>query len=129
MILVKVPYNLRLNDEVKIYEKLLGDSGLKGVHLAPHTLRVASIFAILTRLEPSKKAGMSAMKKLKLYDGESVDGFTSKDVKELQEEAQREVMMGISPLFMLDLHLTGPGARNAHGGIPRGRMWCRSLVL
>lgn len=102
MILVKVPYNLRVNDEVRIYEKLLGDSGLKGVHIAPHTLRVASLFAILTRLEPSKKAGLSLMKKLKLYNGESVEGFTQKDIKELQEEAQREGMMGISPRYIIN---------------------------
>ncbi|HLN62670.1 MAG TPA: hypothetical protein VK464_14080 [Symbiobacteriaceae bacterium] len=102
--LVKVPYNLRVSDEVRIYEKLLGDSALKGVHLAPHTLRVASMFAILTRLEPSKKAGLSLMKKLKLYDGDSVEGFTSKDVKELQDEAHREGMMGISPRYIRYLH-------------------------
>src|SRR5580765_3640148 len=65
IILVKVPYNLRASDEVKIYEKLLKQSALQNVHIAPYTLRVASIFAILTRLEPSKKAGMSQMKKLK----------------------------------------------------------------
>lgn len=104
MILVKVPYNLRVSDEVKIYEKLLQDSGLKGVHIAPHTLNVASIFAVLTRLEPSKKSGMSLMKKLKLYDGENVEGFSQKDIKELHEEAQREGMMGISPVYIPDLH-------------------------
>jgi hypothetical protein len=104
MILVKVPYNLRVTDEVRIYEKLLGDSALKGVHTAPHTLRVASMFAILTRLEPSKKAGLSLMKKLKLYDGDTVEGFTSKDVKELQDEAHREGMMGISPRYIRYLH-------------------------
>src|SRR5690348_6012536 len=75
IILVKVPYNLRVSDEVKIYEKLLGQSALKDVHIAPHTLRIASTFAVLTRLEPSKKAGMSLLKKLKLYDGQSVDGY------------------------------------------------------
>jgi len=102
MILVRVPYNLRVSDEVRIYEKLLGDSALKGVHIAPHTLRVASTFAILTRLEPSKKAGLSLMKKLKLYDGDSVEGFTQKDIKELQDEAQREGMQGISPRYVIN---------------------------
>ncbi|MDX2044134.1 MAG: protein prkA, partial [Acidobacteriota bacterium] len=67
IILIKVPYNLRVTEEVKIYEKLIGHSNLQGVHVAPNTLRVASMFAILSRLEPSKKAGMSLMKKLKLY--------------------------------------------------------------
>ena len=57
IILVKVPYNLRVTDEVKIYEKLLRQSALKDVHIAPHTLRVASIFAVLTRLEESQEGG------------------------------------------------------------------------
>ena len=102
MILVKVPYNLRVRDEVKIYEKLLGDSGLQGIHMAPHTLRVASIFAVLTRLEPPKKAGLGLLKKLKLYDGESVEGFSAKDVRELREESAREGMMGISPRYIIN---------------------------
>ena len=102
IILVKVPYNLRVSDEVKIYEKLLKQSALQNVHIAPYTLRVASIFATLTRLEPSKKAGMSLMKKLKLYDGEDMEDFKQKDVRELQEEAQREGMDGISPRYVIN---------------------------
>ncbi|MDB5082026.1 MAG: serine protein kinase [Chloroflexi bacterium] len=102
MILVKVPYNLRVSEEVKIYEKLIGQSALKTVHVAPHTLRVASMFAILTRLEAPKKAGISLMKKLKLYDGEEVEELKQKDVKELQEETQREGMFGISPRYVIN---------------------------
>ena len=102
IILAKVPYNLRVSEEVKIYEKLLSSSNLSGVHVAPHTLHVASIFAILSRLEASKKANMTLMKKLKLYDGEDVEGWKAKDVKELQEEAQREGMDGISPRYIID---------------------------
>jgi serine protein kinase len=102
IILVKVPYNLRVTDEVKIYEKLLRQSALKDVHIAPYTLRVASIFAVLTRLEQSKKAGMSVMKKLKLYDGEDVEEFKQKDIKELQEETVREGMDGISPRYVIN---------------------------
>src|SRR5256884_1583518 len=87
IILIRVPYNLRVSDEVRIYEKLLRQSNvLSTVHIAPNTLKVASTFAILSRLEPPKKAGMSLMKKLKLYDGQDVEGFTNKDVRELQEE-------------------------------------------
>ncbi len=102
IILVKVPYNLRVADEVRIYEKLLRQSNLHDVHIAPHTLQTAATFAVLSRLEESKKAGMSLMKKLKLYDGESVDGFTPKDVKELHEEAEREGMDGISPRYVIN---------------------------
>ena len=102
IILVKVPYNLRASDEVKIYEKLLKQSALQNVHIAPYTLRIASIFAVLTRLEPSKKAGMSTMKKLKLYDGEDIEDFKQKDIKELQDEAIREGMDGISPRYVIN---------------------------
>ncbi len=102
IILVKVPYNLRVSDEVKIYEKLLKQSALQNVHIAPYTLRIASIFAVLTRLEPSKKAGMSLMKKLRLYDGEDMEDFKQKDIKELQEEAVREGMDGISPRYVIN---------------------------
>lgn len=102
VILVRVPYNLRVSDEVRIYEKLLRQSVLQHVHIAPHTLRVASTFAVLSRLEPSKKAGMSLMKKLRLYDGEEVEDFKVKDVKELQDEAVREGMDGISPRYIIN---------------------------
>ncbi|HEX3641724.1 MAG TPA: protein prkA [Ktedonobacteraceae bacterium] len=102
IILAKVPYNMRVSDEVKIYEKLLKQSALKNVHIAPNTLRIASIFAVLTRLEPSKKAGMSIMKKLKLYDGEDMEDFKQKDLRELQEEAVREGMDGISPRYVIN---------------------------
>ncbi|MGQ9523829.1 MAG: PrkA family serine protein kinase [Armatimonadota bacterium] len=102
IILVKVPYNLRVSEEVKIYEKLLRQSALRDVHIAPHTLEVASIFAVLSRLQPSQKAGMSLMKKLKLYNGDDVDGFKQKDVRELQEECPREGMEGISPRYIIN---------------------------
>jgi serine protein kinase len=102
IILIKVPYNLKVSEEVKIYEKLIGQSSLHGVHIAPNTLRVASMFAILSRLEPSKKAGVSLMKKLKLYDGEEVDELGQKDVRELQDEAIREGMDGISPRYVIN---------------------------
>lgn len=102
IILVKVPYNLRVNDEVKIYEKLLKQSALQSVHIAPHTLEVASIFAVLTRLTESQKAGISLIKKLKLYNGEDLEDFKQKDIKELQEESEREGMEGISPRYVIN---------------------------
>src|SRR5260370_42357961 len=107
IILVKVPYNLRVSDEIKIYEKLLKQSALQNVHIAPYTLHIASMFAVLTRLEPSKKAGMSVMKKLKLYDGEDIEDFKQKDIKELQQEAVPEGMEAISPRYAIN-HLSTP---------------------
>src|SRR3712207_5133771 len=102
IILVKVPYNLRVSDEVRIYEKLLRQSNLRGVHVAPHTLQTAATFAVLSRLEESKKAGMSLTKNLKLYDGESVAGSPPKDVRELRDGATRGGMDDIPPRYVIN---------------------------
>jgi serine protein kinase len=102
IILIKVPYNLRVSDEIRIYDKLIRQGTLNNVHIAPNTLYAASLFAILSRLEPSRKEGMSLLKKLKLYDGDEVDNFSQKDVKELQDEAAREGMDGISPRYVIN---------------------------
>jgi len=107
---VRVPYNLRLTEEIKIYEKLIGQSQLSedradltAVHIAPHTLRTASMFALLTRLKPSKKSGLSLMTKLKLYDGEKqVGDWDQKHIRELQDEFMDEGMNGVSPRFVIN---------------------------
>ena len=102
IILVRVPYNLRVDDEVRIYQKLLRQSAVRDVHIAPGTLETSAMFAVLSRLEESKKAGMSLVKKMRLYNGDSVDGFSTKDVRELQAEAEREGMDGISPRYVIN---------------------------
>lgn len=110
IIKIEVPYNLRVSDEVKIYEKLLRQSGRKfgknaqngEIHIAPHSLEVASIFSVLSRLEEPKKAGMSLIKKLRLYDGKEVESYTQKDIKELKDQAQREGMDGISSRYVIN---------------------------
>src|SRR2546421_2670391 len=65
-------------------------------------MRWANTFPAISRLEPSKKANMSLMKKLQLYDGQEVEDFNLKDVKELQDEAKREGMDGISPRYVIN---------------------------
>jgi len=103
IILVKVPYNLRVSQEERIYDKLLHQSeALRNVHLAPHTLRVAAMFAVMTRLEDPKRQNVDIVKKMKLYDGEDVEGYKSKDVRELKEETIREGMDGISPRYIIN---------------------------
>ena len=103
IILVKVPYNLRVSQEERIYDKLLHQSeALRNVHLAPHTLRVAAMFAVMTRLEDPKRQNVDIVKKMKLYDGEDVEGYKSKDVRELREETIREGMDGISPRYIIN---------------------------
>ncbi|HOQ17091.1 MAG TPA: PrkA family serine protein kinase [Defluviitaleaceae bacterium] len=98
---IEVPYCLELNEEIKIYEKILKKSNFKA-HIAPHTLEVASMFAILSRLKPSNK--VDPMTKLKIYNGEEIieKGTTKRiDIAELREEAGKEGMSGISTRFIM----------------------------
>jgi serine protein kinase len=99
---IDVPYNIRLGDEIKIYNKDFGPERVKGIHIAPHTIEVAAMWAVLTRLAEPKKAGITKMQKMRLYDGKSVEGFTEDSIKELKEEAPREGMQGISPRYIQD---------------------------
>ena len=102
IIVMPVPYNLCVSDEEKIYGKLIGESDLAHVHIAPHALRAAAIFTILTRLKESKKQGMDLIKKMRLYDGESVDDFKMADVEELRKEHLDEGMAGIDPRYVIN---------------------------
>jgi serine protein kinase len=99
---IDIPYNLRLTNEVKIYEKDFGRKHVPGKHIAPHTLEIAAMWAILTRLEEPKKANLSLLQKLKLYNGKSLPGYTRDNIRELRDEAQREGMEGISPRYIQD---------------------------
>ncbi|MGH7827836.1 MAG: serine protein kinase [Candidatus Binatia bacterium] len=101
IVVIRVPYNLRLSEEVKIYQKIIRNSDFRA-HVAPHTLEVASMFAILSRLEPTNKCDV--MTKLKIYNGEEVveKGRTKKvDYQELIESSKREGMTGISTRFIM----------------------------
>jgi serine protein kinase len=103
IILVRVPYNLRVSQEERIYHKLLHQSEvLRNVHIAPNTLKVAAMFAVMTRLEEPKRQNVDVVKKMKLYDGEDVEGYKSKDVRELKDETVREGMDGISPRYIIN---------------------------
>jgi serine protein kinase len=102
MIMVQLPYNLKVSAEVQIYEKLLQRASLGPLHLAPHALEVAAMFAVLSRLEAPKQAGLTLVKKLRLYDGQEVEGFRQKDLKLIKGQTEREGMDGISPRFVIN---------------------------
>jgi serine protein kinase len=102
IIVMPIPYNLKVSEEEKIYRKLIRQSDMDHVHIAPHTLRTASMFSILTRLKESKKQGMDLVKKMRLYDGEEVEGFKESDLKELQSEFSEEGMTGVDPRYVVN---------------------------
>ena len=99
---IDIPYITKLHEEIKIYEKDFGAQKVKGKHIAPHTLEVAAMWAVLTRLEDPKKHNLSLIQKLKLYDGKVLPGYTQDTVKELRKESKREGMEGISPRYVQD---------------------------
>ncbi|MGG4449245.1 PrkA family serine protein kinase [Brevibacillus sp. HB1.4B] len=102
IIVMPMPYNLRVSDEEKIYAKLIKQSDLGHVHIAPHALRSAAVFSIMTRLKESKKQGADLLKKMRLYDGESVEGFKGADLEELRNEHADEGMSGIDPRYVIN---------------------------
>src|SRR6201995_5576796 len=99
---IDVPYVTKLSEEVKIYAKDYNAGRIRGKHIAPHTLEMAAMWAVLTRLEDPKKHQLTLVQKMKLYDGKTLPGFTQDTVKELRKEAKREGMEGISPRYVQD---------------------------
>ena len=97
---IEVPYVLELTQEMKIYDKMLRRSDFKA-HLAPHTIKVAAMFSVMSRLKPSQKCDI--LTKMKIYDGQEIleKGRTKKvDIKDLRDEAKHEGMDGISTRFI-----------------------------
>ncbi|MEK6667838.1 MAG: PrkA family serine protein kinase, partial [Pseudomonadota bacterium] len=98
--IVKVPYCLRVSEEIKIYEKLVRGSSLAAAPCAPGTLKMMSQFAILTRLKEPENS--SIFSKMQVYDGESLKD-TDPKAKSIQEYRDYagvdEGMSGISTRF------------------------------
>ncbi len=99
---IDIPYITKYSREVEIYKKDFNETNVRGKHIAPHTIEMAAMWAVLTRLEDPKKHNLTLLQKLKLYDGKTLTGFTQDNVKELRKEALREGLNGISPRFIQD---------------------------
>jgi serine protein kinase len=99
---IDIPYITKLTEEQKIYEKEFNEKRIRGKHIAPHTLEMAAMWAVLTRLEEPKKHNLSLLQKLKLYNGKTLPNFTEDNIKELRKEAGREGLEGISPRYIQD---------------------------
>jgi serine protein kinase len=99
---VDVPYNTRLSDEIRIYQRDYNPDVIKGKHIAPHTVEMAAMWGVLTRLEQPNKADLSLLQKLKLYDGKTLPGYTEDNIRELRAAARNEGMEGISPRYIQD---------------------------
>lgn len=117
---IRVPYTLAVNDEMKIYDRLLASGTLDGVHIPQTSVKVAAQFAVATRLTESERLQTSdenksgLIKKMKLYNGEAQTGYTDADIKALHEESPDEGMDGIGPrqlINFLSQAATKPGVK------------------
>jgi len=103
MVIIKVPYALSFRDEARIYQKLVsGAPAFRDVHLDPHVLKLAAVFAILTRLHKPEREGLDLSKKLRIYSGESIEGFAENEAVRLKTEAPDEGLAGVSPRFVIN---------------------------
>ena len=98
---INVPYCLELDQEIKIYEKVLASSDFDA-HIAPHSIKIASMFSVMSRLKESQKCDV--LTKMKIYNGDAIveKGRVKKiDIKDLRDEARDEGMTGISTRFIM----------------------------
>lgn len=102
IIVMPIPYNLKVSDEERIYNKMIQQSDMKDIHIAPHALKVAAIFSVLTRLKKPKKQGIDLIKKMRLYDGENIEDGNKINVDELKNEFPDEGLTGIDPRYVIN---------------------------
>ena len=94
---IEVPYVLELDQEMKIYQKMIKRSDFRNAHIAPHTLQIASMFSVMSRLKPTNKCDL--LTKMKIYNGDAIieKGRVKKvDIRDLKDEAKHEGMEGLS---------------------------------
>lgn len=99
---IDVPYLTSWSQERAVLEHDYGNGRIR-THVAPHTLEIAALFAVLTRLQYDKDAKLSLVEKAKLYDGQALPGYNEDTVKELRDKYPNEGMQGgISARYVQD---------------------------
>lgn len=99
---IDIPYITRWRDEINIYKRDFNSQKVRGISIAPHTVEMAAMWAVLTRLEKPKKANLTRLQKLKLYNGKTLPNYTEDNVRELRKETNREGLEGISARYIQD---------------------------
>jgi serine protein kinase len=104
MVIIQVPYTLNYKDEARIYKKLISSAApaFREVHLDPHVLHAAAVFAILTRLNEGEDKDLELSKKVRLYANEEVEGYSHVDVERMKQKVPDEGLAGISPRFVIN---------------------------
>jgi serine protein kinase len=102
MVIIQVPYTLNFRDEARIYQKLISNApAFSEVHLDPHVLHTAAVFAILTRLHEGENES-DASKKVRVHAGEEADGISRAEAERIRARLPDEALTGISPRFVIN---------------------------
>jgi len=104
MVIIQVPYTLNYKDEARIYKKLISSAApaFKEVHLDPHALHAASVFAILTRLHEGEDKEIELAKKVRIYADEEVEGVNRSEAEKMRGKTPDEGLAGVSPRFVIN---------------------------
>jgi serine protein kinase len=103
MVIIQVPYTQSYRDEARIYKKLTsGAQAFKEVHLDPHALHAAAVFATLTRLTDSEDKDNELSRKVRIYAGEDVENMSRADAEKMREKGGEEGLAGVSPRFVIN---------------------------
>ena len=103
MVIIQFPYTLNYREEARIYRKLCSSTrAFREVHLDPHALHVAAVFAVLSRLAESDERDADNAKKLRLYAGEDVEGMAPGEAAKMRARNPDEGLSGVSPRFVIN---------------------------
>ncbi|MDB5762074.1 MAG: serine protein kinase [Herminiimonas sp.] len=104
MVIIQVPYTLNYKDEARIYKKLISSAApaFREVHLDPHVLHAAAVFATLTRLHEGEDKEQELTKKVRIYADEEVEGVNRAEAERTRQKMPDEGLAGVSPRFVIN---------------------------
>ena len=104
MVIIQVPYTLNYKDEARIYKKLISSAApaFREVHLDPHVLHAAAVFATLTRLHEGEEKEQELIKKVRLFADEEVEGVNRAEAEKIRQKMPDEGLAGVSPRFVIN---------------------------
>ena len=106
MVIIQVPYTLNYREEARIYRKLISSAApaFRDVHLDPHVLHAAAVFAILSRIQDGEDKDVELIRKVRILADEEVDGINRADVRRIRDKdkAPDEGLAGVSPRFVIN---------------------------
>lgn len=104
MVIIQVPYTLNYKDEARIYKKLISSAApaFREVHLDPHVLHAAAVFAILTRLHEGEEKEQELAKRVRVHADEDVEGVNRAESERSKQKMPDEGLGGVSPRFVIN---------------------------